>query len=381
MIGTRGGRRLGGALAVLVAVVGVSATAVTATFTSIVTTIITSIDGAAEVPSARAVRVDPPSPVVVIGDSAISALRWVPNARNAVVGFEHTLDLESCRRLYSPSCSGREGRTPPTVYQALLDHNDHYQTLVVATGYNDGASGFGETFDAIVFRARQMGYERIVWYTLRSDVDYVSPGSVGFHETYAATNAVVRSRLATGRYPDVVLADWDRYTAERQEWFATDGVHYRNVGAWAAADYLTRKMAFLDGRSCPIPIAPGEPVQDPCPDPDRTGPTADIEGLYPIGQDGILCYELGDERRFECRYDTHVLQLTRELGPEMTGDDVGALQIRLQRLGYLVGEVDEIYGESTGAAVSAFQIAEGLPDTGVADATTLDALGFDTSAL
>jgi hypothetical protein len=31
--------------------------------------------------------------------------------------------------------------------------------------------------------------------------------------------------------------------------------------------------------------------------------------------------------------------------------------------------------------VSAFQVAEDLPDPGVADATTLDALGFDTSAL
>jgi hypothetical protein len=370
MSGTQVGRRFGVALTVLVAVVGVSVAAAVPT-----------IDRAAEVPSARAVRVDPPEPVVVIGDSAISALRWVPNARNAVVGFEHTLDLESCRRIYYPSCRGREGRIPPTVYEALLDHDDHYQTLVVATGYNDGTYGFGETFDAVVFRARQLGYERIVWYTLRSDVDYVSPGSVGFHETFAATNDVVRSRLATGRYPDVALADWDGYTAERQEWFATDGVHYRNVGAWAAADYLTRKMAFLDGRSCPIPVAPGEPVQAPCPDPDATGPIADIERLYPIGQDGILCYELGEDRRFECRYDTHVLQLTRELGPGMTGDDVGALQIRLQRLGYLVDPVDATYGESTEAAVSAFQVADGLPDTGVADAATLAALGFDTSAL
>jgi hypothetical protein len=369
---SRSGRRwtTGVALAFLVALIGMTAAAA-----------ITTIDDAADIPTARAERVRPPRPTVVLGDSAIAALRWVPNARNAVVGFEHTLDLESCRRLYYPSCRGREGRTPATVHQALLDHGDHYQTLVVATGYNDGTFGFGETFDAIVHRARQLGYERIVWYTLRSDVDYVSPGSVGFHETFAATNDIVRSRLATGQYPDVVLADWDRYTAERQQWFATDGVHYRNVGAWAAADYLTRKMAFLDGRSCPVPIAPGQPVEHPCPDPDVTGPVADIEALYPIGEDGILCYEVGEDRRFECRYDTHVLQLTRGLGPGMTGDDVGALQIRLERLGHFIDPVDGIYGQSTADAVSAFQTTASLPVTGVADATTLDALGFDTSAL
>jgi hypothetical protein len=317
----------------------------------------------------------------VLGDSAISALRWVPNADQAVVGFEHTLDLESCRRLYYPSCWGREGRRPPTVYEALLDHNDHYTTLVVATGYNDGTFGFSESFEIIVYRARQLGYERIVWYTLRSDVDYVSPGSVGDHETFAANNQVVQDLLLTRRYPDVVLADWGGYTAERREWFATDGVHYRAVGAWAAADYLTRKIAFLDGRPCPVPVTPNQPVQDPCPDPDATGPVADIEALYPIGEDGILCYELGTDRRFECRDDTRVLQLTRELGPDMTGRDVGALQTRLQRLGTFVGDVDDVYGETTSDAVSAYQSDYGLDPTGVADTVTLAAMGFDTSGI
>jgi hypothetical protein len=39
----------------------------------------------------RAVRVDLPAPVV---------------------GFEHTLDLESCRRLHRAPCGGCEGRVP-----------------------------------------------------------------------------------------------------------------------------------------------------------------------------------------------------------------------------------------------------------------------------
>ncbi len=329
----------------------------------------------------RAVRVAPPTPAVVIGDSAISALRWVPNAEYAIVGFEHTLDLESCRRLYYASCRGREGRTPPSVHAALLDHSDNYHTLVVATGYNDGTFGFEASFRNIVSRARGLGYERIVWYTLRSDVDYVSPGSVGNHETFAANNAELRRLLATGEFPDVVIADWGGYSAEQREWFATDGVHYRAIGAWAAADYLTRKMAFLDGRACPFPTAPNEATLDPCPDPDQTGPLADIDGLYPVGEDGLLCYEIGEERRFECRTDFHVLQLTRELVPGMSGSDVGALQTRLQRLDLYTGAVDNVYGSTTADAVRAFQEQSDLTVSGEADIATLDALGFDVSAI
>ncbi len=327
-----------------------------------------------------AIRVNPPRPAVVIGDSAIAALRWVPGADNAVLGFRHTLDLESCRRLVATSCSGREGRRPPTLYQALLDHGQDYNVLVVATGYNDGTSVFADSFVQIVERARELGYVQIVWWTLRSDVDYVSPGSVGNHRTFAVNNQTVRDLLATGDYPDVVLADWDSYTQERPEWFVTDGVHYRAVGAWAASDYLSRKMAFLEGRRCPMPISPDEPTQFPCPDPDVTGPQADIEALYPVGEDGILCYEIGPERRVECRSDTHVIQITRELARGMGGSDVAALQTRLVRLGHLSG-VDGSFGSVTEAAVRAFQQTQGLPATGVADRATLSALGFDVGAI
>lgn len=340
-----------------------------------------AIDRAADVPTATAQRVDPPAPAVVIGDSAIAALRWVPGADNAIVGFGHTLDLESCRRLYLTSCSGREQRRPPSLYEALGFHADKYDTLIVATGYNDGTASFAESFERVVDRARGFGYSRILWFTLRSDVDYVSPGAIGNHRTFARNNEVVRDLVATGDYPDVIIADWGGYTADRQDWFVTDGVHYRQLGAWGASDYLSRKMAFLDGRACPMPVAPDEPVQDPCPDPDETGPVADIEALYPIGEDGVLCYEIGEDRRIECRSDTHVIQITRVLESGDTGDDVEALQTRLIRVGVLSTGADGVFGSATKTAVEAFQTAEDLTVSGIADADTLAALGFDTSGI
>ena len=339
-----------------------------------------AIDQPAGVPSLAAVRVDPPTPAVVIGDSAMSALRWVPGADNAVIGFEHTLDLESCRRIFLASCRGREGRSPTNVYEALLEHGRKYKIVVVATGYNEGSSTMAASFQNVVQRARELGYKRIVWYTLRSDVDYVAPGSVANHITFAQSNQIVFDQLATGAYPDVVLADWNAYTAQKQDWFVTDGVHYRQIGAWGAADYLTRKMAFLEGRRCPMPTSPGMAPQNPCPDPDVTGPVADIAALYPIGHDGVLCYEIGDDHHIECRFDTHVIQLTRVLSEGMSGNDVSAFQVRLQRFG-LLAAVDGNFGRLTSDAVRSFQSGNGLPATGIADRPTLAALGFDISAV
>lgn len=349
--------------------------------TGVATAAVSTIDRPATRPDRAAVRVDPPRPAVVIGDSAIAALRWVPGADNAVIGFDHTLDLESCRRLLAPSCRGREGRTPLTVYEALRAYGDTYEVVVVAAGYNDGTAGYADAFRAIVGLARSLGYQQVVWWSLRSDVDYVSPGSVGNHETFAANNRVVEDLLSTGRYPDVVLADWGRYTADKVEWFVTDGVHYRTVGAWAASDYLSRKMAFLEQRPCPMPTRPGVARQDPCPDPDVTGPIADIEALYPIGEDGVLCYEIGDDRRIECRVDTHVIRLTRELQRDDTGQDVSALQTRLARLEYSADPATGYFGLRTEQAVLAFQEAHDLPVTGRADVATLDALGFDVAGI
>ena len=74
---TRFGRvALAAAVAAMVGTLGLTAAA--------------AIDRAAPLPESAAVRLDPPTPAVMIGDSAIAALRWVPNASSAIVGFEHT---------------------------------------------------------------------------------------------------------------------------------------------------------------------------------------------------------------------------------------------------------------------------------------------------
>jgi hypothetical protein len=248
--------RLRAALCVIVAVAALGGTAA-----------VSAGRGVVDQPTRPAERRRAHTPTLVIGDSAMAALVWAPLARQAVVAFDVTLDLEACRRLYRPSCASP---APTTAYEALGVHGPGFDTLVVAVGYNDLAAFTAEGFEAVVDRARQLGYSRIVWFTLRGG------GS------FSDRNAVVRQLLASGRFPEVVLADWEAYTSTHPDWFVSDRVHFRVTGAWAAADYLTRKLAYLDERICPVPFSPNQPSPDPCPDPDATGPIADLQALYPI---------------------------------------------------------------------------------------------------
>lgn len=227
-------------------------------------------------------RLDPPDRAIVISDSAWLGIHFYGTV-DAVQGFDHTLALASCRRRVAPSCTNYDGFVPITLLDVVREQDDAYSTLVVATGYNDGDRAFASEFGTIVATARSFGYRRIVWLTLRSeDVTYQSPGDVGFAEVFARNNATLSALVASGDHPEVVVADWATYARERPEWFADDGIHLRTLGTYAAADYLSRKMAFLDGRACPEPVGAGVAPEDPCPDPDTTGPVVDLASVYPV---------------------------------------------------------------------------------------------------
>lgn len=334
------------------------------------------LDGGA-VAAGVATRVSNADSVLVIGDSSAASLRWVPGAATALRGASITLDLESCRRLIDRSCRGREGRTPSSALEALVDHGDVYTTLIMASGYNDTALAHERAVPVVVAEAKRLGYERIIWLTLRSDVDYVSPSETGNHLEFAAANRALERRANQVSGISMVIADWGGYSADHGEWFAADGVHHRQRGAWAFADYLSRLLAYLDGRQCPTPTEPFAALDGRCPDPDETGPIADLAALYPVIDSDILCYEIGPTRETVCARDTHVISIRRELGMGDTGDDVEALQVRLSRIGYPVSPTSGNFLEMTEEAVRAFQRAFNLDETGRADEATLVALGFE----
>jgi peptidoglycan L-alanyl-D-glutamate endopeptidase CwlK len=65
----------------------------------------------------------------------------------------------------------------------------------------------------------------------------------------------------------------------------------------------------------------------------------------------------------------------------MSGDDVAALQTRLQAQGFPAGAIDGVFGPGTEAAVIAFQRSEGLVPDGVVGQLTARALGFPQAQL
>lgn len=230
----------------------------------------------------EAVRVGPPQPALLVSDSAWLGIK-IYGSIDAVQGFDHVLELASCRRRVARSCTNYNGFVPITLLDELAVYGDNYHTLIVATGYNDSDHRFAAEVDIIVRRTRELGYERVVWLTLRANVAYTSPDDSGFDEVFRNNNETLRQLVASGEYPELVIADWATYAHDEPGWFAGDGIHVRGEGPWAAADYISRKIAFLDARPCPLPLAAGDAVPNPCPDPDATGPVVDIGSLYPVG--------------------------------------------------------------------------------------------------
>ena len=223
-------------------------------------------------------------PDLLVSDSAWLGMHNYGGV-DSVRGFPHELALASCRRRVAPSCGNVNGFVPITALQEIDSRGFGYHTLIMATGYNDSDHNFRSDLGEIMALTRSLGYQRVVWLTLRSNVTYTSPGNAGFGAVFERNNETLREIAASGRYPELFVADWAVYARDHPEWFSPrDGIHLRNHGAFAAGDYISRKIAFLDGRPCPYPLRPGEQVMPYCADPDATGPVADLDGLYPIGE-------------------------------------------------------------------------------------------------
>lgn len=91
----------------------------------------------------------------------------------------------------------------------------------------------------------------------------------------------------------------------------------------------------------------------------RRGLTADAS----VGEDTWrslveASYELGDRNLYR-------------KSPYLRGDDVRDLQRRLNRLGFDAGYVDGVFGDQTDAALREFQLNTGLPEDGIAGASTV----------
>jgi hypothetical protein len=242
--------------------------------------------------------------VLLVGDSTLAGVRWYANSQHALGGADFTLDAESCRRLIGTSCWGREKRTPPNAVEAINSHDGPFDTVVVMTGYNDWSANFDSAFDQVVAAARAKGATEILWLTYREGGSYRNPtGGTRQDQGFRQENQILRDKVASGAYPDVRILDWNEYTAPTTGWFTKDGIHFTLAGAYGAADYISRQIAYGHHEPCPAPWTVGGEVENPCSNPDLSPGYVEPLALYDGNPNDIHCYEIGSDHHVNCRKD------------------------------------------------------------------------------
>ena len=236
----------------------------------------------------RAQRQTPPMrSATIISDSAMAGVRW-NGALGGFRGFNADDRLQSCRRLVARSCNGREGFRPLTALNEVraLQPAQPTDVLIIAVGYNDWNVGFDWQSRLVLDAARAKSFSTVAWVTYRELVGYTLPSDSDISQSnYASMNAELRAIVASGDYPELRLWDLDGFTRGVAGWFASDGVHETRRGSWGVADWISRHMAALDGRPCPMPWTRTFTQDQICPNPDplayvRGWP--DLYGLYGV---------------------------------------------------------------------------------------------------
>jgi hypothetical protein len=168
----------------------------------------------------------------------------------------------------------------------LLPRPGAAEVLIIATGYNDLDVEFAVQAREVLDAAVAKGCETIAWVTYRVGVNYLLPLDQNVEDAnYEVMNELYLLAMED-EYPVRQLLDLNDYARNASYWFnVEDGVHQEELGSWGVADWISRKMAQLDGRPCPMPWTPTFPQDQVCSDPNvlrilRGLP--DIEGLYEL---------------------------------------------------------------------------------------------------
>jgi hypothetical protein len=218
-----------------------------------------------------------PPRVLLIGDSTLLAVDRY-NAYRALRGFDYALDAESCRTLGIPSCGRRP--LPPNAVEAIGTADGSFDYVVVMAGYDEWWTSFPESFEEVIAASRAKGARRIIWLTYREGVAYKLLTGELADEAFVKNNQTLRDKVSSGAFPDVLLAEWYPHTKVDNGWISRDGIHLTREGALGVADYISRWIAYVEGRPCPMPTVRGGVVEPTCPNPDTQPPIADVVALY-----------------------------------------------------------------------------------------------------
>ena len=225
-------------------------------------------------------NVQPPARALLVGDSTLAGVRWY-GTTEALLGYPYVLTAESCRRLADrvvPWARGlhadQRGHRDPQRQRHVRNGRDHGRIRRLVDGVLEqlrpgGRRGprQGRTEDRLADVPRGRRIRQSEWRQRQRGVreeqrDPAREGRIG---------PVPRRRPRR-------LARLHR--RRRRAGWPSDGIHLTLAGSFGAADYISRYLAHLENRACPMPWVEGAAVDIPCPNPDVHGPVADILSLY-----------------------------------------------------------------------------------------------------
>ncbi len=215
--------------------------------------------------------------MLLIGDSTLLAVGRY-NAFRGLQGFEYAYDAESCRTLGIRSCG--DPPVPTNAVEAIGAAAGSFDAVVVMAGYDEWWTSFPNSFDEVVEASRAKGARHVIWLTYPEGVPYKLLTGERADEAFIKNNQTLRDKVASGAYPDVLLARWFPHISIGSDWIADDGIHLTRTGALGVADYISRWVAHAEGLPCPKPRSPGGTIEVVCSNPDAQAPIADIRGLY-----------------------------------------------------------------------------------------------------
>ena len=195
--------------------------------------------------------------VTMLGDSVSAGMRWTDEINGDVqrwniVGntYDVKWSIESCRRLVNPSCASRTGRyteerpAPVSVLPLMKGSMKGQlgQAIIVMAGYDDVA--ISSAIDQIMLEARAQGVAKVFWLTYK-----IFPGrNYPYKQYYTQHNANLQA--AKLKWPNLVVLDWNTYSAPFPNWFTSDGIHLMPSGASGLANFLKDALDASDVETC-----------------------------------------------------------------------------------------------------------------------------------
>ena len=179
--------------------------------------------------------------VTVFGDSAATAIAYVPSAQRILArGVDLRLELATCRRLGDASCP-YDGIRPPNVIERATQLGPELgPVVVVAVGYNDYEAHYAEHIDDAMAVFRQAGVQHVLWATLRAS-----------RHSYVNMNDMIVA--AAQKYPEITVLDWNGLARQQPDWLGSDSIHLTPAGADGMARMIEEALVELGVAPTPTP--------------------------------------------------------------------------------------------------------------------------------